>query len=72
MGVMARGSENDITEERIAHILSEASHMMKPQQHDETHSNEDSKSPNHPQVGSKTSKIIITIGIYIILNINTC
>ncbi|XP_014293824.1 homeobox protein cut isoform X2 [Halyomorpha halys] len=49
MGVMSRGSENDITEERIAHILSEASHMMKPQQHDETHSNEDSKSPNHPQ-----------------------
>lgn len=50
MGVMARGNEPEMTEERIAHILNEASHMMKPQQQDDTHSNEDSKSPNHPQV----------------------
>lgn len=50
MGVMPRGPESDMTEERIAHILNEASHMMKPQPQDDTHSNEDSKSPNHPQV----------------------
>lgn len=49
MGVMPRGTESDMTEERIAHILNEASQMMKPQQQDDTHSNEDSKSPNHPQ-----------------------
>lgn len=45
-----RGAEAEMTEERIAHILSEASHMMKPQHPEDTHSNDDSKSPNHPQV----------------------
>ncbi|XP_073999127.1 homeobox protein, cut isoform X4 [Rhodnius prolixus] len=44
-----RGAEAEMTEERIAHILSEASHMMKPQHPEDTHSNDDSKSPNHPQ-----------------------
>lgn len=38
--------ENDLTEERIAHILSEASQLQMKNQNDETHSNEDSKSPH--------------------------
>ena len=44
----ARGDADNMTEERIAHILSEASHMMKTQVED-SHSN-DSKSPNQGQV----------------------
>jgi homeobox protein cut-like len=50
--VFARG-DSDMTEERIAHILSEASHLMKSSslsQDQETRSNEDSKSPNRGQV----------------------
>ncbi|KAF6216279.1 hypothetical protein GE061_000619 [Apolygus lucorum] len=49
IGVLNRGPESEMTEERIAHILSEASHMMKPQPHEDSRSNDDSKSPNHPQ-----------------------
>lgn len=37
----------DMTEERIAHILTEASHLMKTE---DSHSNDDSRSPTHPQV----------------------
>jgi hypothetical protein len=44
----ARGDTDNMTEERIAHILSEASQMMKTQVED-SHSN-DSKSPNQGQV----------------------
>jgi hypothetical protein len=44
----ARGDADNMTEERIAHILSEASQMMKTQVED-SHSN-DSKSPNQGQV----------------------
>ena len=44
----ARGDSDNMTEERIAHILSEASQMMKTQVED-SHSN-DSKSPNQGQV----------------------
>lgn len=50
--VFTRG-DSDMTEERIAHILSEASHLMKSSSHSqdqETRSNEDSKSPNRGQV----------------------
>ncbi len=49
--VFAR-ENNDITDERIAHILSEASNLMKSShnQDHETRSNEDSKSPNRGQV----------------------
>ncbi|XP_046682036.1 homeobox protein cut isoform X3 [Homalodisca vitripennis] len=36
----------DMTEERIAHILSEASHLMKTE---DSHSNDDSRSPTQPQ-----------------------
>jgi len=44
--VMGR-SENDVTDERIVHILNEASQMMKPnQQQDDTQSNDESTSPN--------------------------
>ncbi|VVC35490.1 Hypothetical protein CINCED_3A013569 [Cinara cedri] len=44
--VMGR-TENDVTDERIVHILNEASQMMKPiQQQDDTQSNDDSTSPN--------------------------
>lgn len=47
--------ENDLTEERIAHILNEASQLqMKPHMED-SHSNEDSKSP-HGQCSSPFSK----------------
>lgn len=46
--------ENELTEERIAHILSEASQLQM-KQPDETHSNEDSKSP-HGQCPSPFSK----------------
>lgn len=38
--------ENDLTEERIAHILSEASQMQIKNQMEDSHSNEDSKSPH--------------------------
>lgn len=48
--VFTRGDTSDMTEERIAHILSEASQLMKPQSHEDSHSNDDSKSPNHGQV----------------------
>jgi hypothetical protein len=44
----ARGDADNMTEERIAHILSEASQMMKAQVED-SHSN-DSKSPTQGQV----------------------
>jgi hypothetical protein len=44
----ARGDGDNMTEERIAHILSEASQMMKTQVED-SHSN-DSKSPHQGQV----------------------
>lgn len=44
----ARGDGDNMTEERIAHILNEASHMMKTQVED-SHSN-DSKSPHQGQV----------------------
>jgi len=44
--VMGR-NENDVTDERIVHILNEASQMMKPnQQQDDTQSNDESTSPN--------------------------
>jgi len=44
--VMGR-TENDVTDERIVHILNEASQMMKPnQQQDDTQSNDESTSPN--------------------------
>ncbi|XP_025410697.1 homeobox protein cut-like isoform X3 [Sipha flava] len=43
--VMGR-TENDVTDERIVHILNEASQMMKPNQQDDTQSNDDSTSPN--------------------------
>jgi homeobox protein cut-like len=40
-------TENDVTDERIVHILNEASQMMKPnQQQDDTQSNDESTSPN--------------------------
>lgn len=39
-------TENDVTDERIVHILNEASQMMKPNQQDDTQSNDDSTSPN--------------------------
>lgn len=42
----------EMTEERIAHILSEASHMMKTE---DTHSNDDSRSPTQPQVRDSVS-----------------
>lgn len=50
--VFARG-DSDMTDERIAHILSEANNLMKSSSHNqdhETRSNEDSKSPNRGQV----------------------
>lgn len=44
-------SDNDVTDERIVHILNEASQMMKPnQQQDDTQSNDDSTSPNQLNV----------------------
>jgi homeobox protein cut-like len=43
--VMGR-TENDVTDERIVHILNEASQMMKPNQQEDTQSNDDSTSPN--------------------------
>lgn len=59
-------AENDVTDERIVHILNEASQMMKPnQQQDETQSNDDSTSPNQLNVNLN---YIILIFI-IILNI---
>lgn len=50
--VFTRG-DSDMTEERIAHILSEASQLMNKSSHNQdpdTRSNEDSKSPNRGQV----------------------
>ncbi|XP_044738052.1 homeobox protein cut isoform X6 [Chrysoperla carnea] len=44
---------SDMNEERIAHILNEASHLMKVE---DTHSNDDSKSPSHGQCPSPFSK----------------
>lgn len=41
----------DMTEERIAHILSEASHLMKTE---DSRSNDDSRSPTQPQVSQVT------------------
>ncbi|XP_039297394.1 homeobox protein cut [Nilaparvata lugens] len=60
--VFSRG-DPDITEERIAHILNEASQLMKPQPqgHDDSRSNDDSKSPNHGQVNKSFSPIIIQL-----------
>lgn len=52
----ARGDTDNMTEERIAHILSEASQMMKTQVED-SHSN-DSKSPNQGQVRYTTHTVI--------------
>lgn len=47
-------SENDVADERIVHILNEASQMMKPnQQQDDTQSNDDSTSPNQLNVNFK-------------------
>lgn len=47
-----------MTEERIAHILSEASNLMKtPHNQEDTRSNEDSKSPNRGQVGNSSSMV---------------
>lgn len=44
-------TENDVTDERIVHILNEASQMMKPnQQQEDTQSNDDSTSPNQLNV----------------------
>nr|CAD7398731.1 unnamed protein product [Timema poppensis] len=51
----ARGDPDNMTEERIAHILSEASQMMKTQVED-SRSN-DSKSPNHAQDGSQNRRL---------------
>ena len=51
----ARGDTDNMTEERIAHILSEASQMMKTQVED-SHSN-DSKSPNQGQVRYTTHRV---------------
>jgi hypothetical protein len=48
IAAFARGDGDNMTEERIAHILSEASQMMKTQVED-SHSN-DSKSPSQGQV----------------------
>lgn len=48
--VMGGRPESDMTEERIVHILNEASSYIKPQSKGESPSNEDSQSPNHPQV----------------------
>lgn len=47
--------ENDLTDERIAHILNEASHLQMKNQVEDSHSNEDSKSP-HGQCQSPFSK----------------
>lgn len=58
--VFSRG-EADMTDERIAHILSEASHLMKssqPGQDPDTRSNEDSKSPNRGQVCDSKYSIV--------------
>lgn len=52
----ARGDADNMTEERIAHILSEASQLMKTQVED-SHSN-DSKSPNQGQVRHLHAKLI--------------
>jgi hypothetical protein len=52
----ARGDTDNMTEERIAHILSEASQMMKTQVED-SHS-KDSKSPNQGQVRYTTHTVI--------------
>lgn len=45
-----------MAEERIAHILNEASHMMKTQTPEDSHSNDDSKSPSQGQCPSPFSK----------------
>ncbi|XP_017781888.1 PREDICTED: homeobox protein cut isoform X2 [Nicrophorus vespilloides] len=47
--------EADLTEERLAHILNEASHLQMKNQMEDSHSNEDSKSP-HGQCQSPFSK----------------
>lgn len=58
-------SENDVTDERIVHILNEASQMMKPnQQQDDTQSNDESTSPNQLTVN------IIIIIVYLFICIN--
>lgn len=59
-----RGDPDNMTEERIAHILSEASQMMKGQVED-SHSN-DSKSPNHAQVSEEPYKNFILFLIVVI------
>lgn len=47
--------EGEMTEERIAHILSEASQMMKTE--DSLHSNDDSRSPTQPQVNKQSLQL---------------
>lgn len=57
--VMGR-TENDVTDERIVHILNEASQMMKPsQQQDDTQSNDDSTSPNQLNVRNRSFFIFL-------------
>jgi len=59
--VMGR-TENDVTDERIVHILNEASQMMKPnQQQDDTQSNDESSSPNQLTVNIIFIHIILLL-----------
>ncbi|XP_065201210.1 homeobox protein cut isoform X2 [Planococcus citri] len=56
--VFSRG-DSDMTEERIAHILSEATQMMNKSSHNldqDTRSNDDSKSPNRGMCASPVSR----------------
>lgn len=64
-------NENDVTDERIVHILNEASQMMKPnQQQDDTQSNDESTSPNQLIVIIIFIFKILILYILVYINVN--
>lgn len=62
MPPFGRPDSADMNEERIAHILSEASHLMRtPAPNDDSRSNDDSKSPHAQCISPFSNKVSIFI-----------